>query len=101
MVSVGAAGRVQRDDIGLREQLVELADIARLVRGVARMVEHPHAEAFGAASDGASDTAESDESEGRAVYVVSEVLGDTPARPSTCSQIGFRGRRQPACGKGQ
>jgi hypothetical protein len=81
---------VQGHDVALGQQRVEVAAPADDARVMARVVQHLHAEAGGAASYGLADAAEADDAQHGAVHVAPQVLVDVPARPATGAQVGFR-----------
>ena len=96
-----AAGHVQRHDVGRREQLVEVGDVAGLAGVGARVVQHLHAEARRAARDRAPDAAVADDAERRAVHVSAEILRDPPPVPAAGAQVGLGVVREPRRGEDQ
>ena len=86
---------VQRDDVGDAEQVVEIGDPSGDSGVVARVVEHLHAEARGAARDGLPDATEPDHAERAAVHVLSEEPVHAEAVPASLSKVGLRVGRAP------
>ncbi len=81
---------MQRDDVTLGQQPVEIAAPAGHAGVATRVVQHLHAEAGGAPGDRLPDATEADDAEDGAVHVAPEVLVDVPARPSPGAQVGLR-----------
>ena len=79
--------RVERDEVGAREQLVERH------AGRARAVDDVHAEALGAARDRLADAAAADDPERRAGELGAEAAGRLP-RPPLAARAPSRGARQ-------
>ena len=84
------------DHIRLREQRVEVWNIARLAGGPARVMVHQHVEGGGACCDGLADAAESDKSEAGPGEVLTQVTGDFPAAPGPAPEGFLGGRGSPA-----
>ena len=85
---------VERDDVALPEEVVDVGAPARRSGVVTRVVEHLHAEAGRPSCDGLADAAVPDHAERRAVDVAAEVLVDPPAEPSPAAQVGLGLRRE-------
>lgn len=94
VLGLGAVGDVKRDEVGAREELGQghalNAELALdLGVGGAGGSEHGHAEAAGAARDGAADLAQTDDAEGGAESVVAEEVRGRPRLPAALSGYAF------------
>ena len=65
------------------------------------MVQHLHAEAGGAAGNGAADAAVPDDAERRAVHVDAEEVADVEPGPASGAEVGLGVGRAPARGEDQ
>ena len=80
---------VDRHDVGVGEQPVEVADVPGLAGVGAGVVQDAHAEAGGPPGHRPPDAAVADEAERGAVHVAAEVLVDAPAVPAVLAQVGL------------
>ena len=84
---------MQRDEVGVLEQSVEVGHVAGDAGGVTSVVHDAHAKSDGPSRDRAPDTAEADDAERRVVDVLAEILRHRPLRPTPGAEValGFRG----------
>ena len=92
---------VQAHHVRLGEEHVEVGDEPRRTCVATGVVEHPHAEALGAARHGPADAPVAHEAQGGAMHVAPEVLVDAPAVPAPGANVTLRLRQQARCGQDQ
>ena len=90
---------MQRHDVALGQQRVNVGRPTGHASVVASVVQDVHAKASRASRHGLPDPTESDQTQRGAVNVASEVLVDPPAVPRARTHVGLGGRREPRRGE--